>query len=164
MRATAHRPENRCPPHVPFLLARASGGGGDVTRKEVSAGTRSGAHTAATADAGKPTAQRRPSTSCRQVSWWSVHEHVVPILASVEWWPMVGTPEWCALDDDDPVKLAALLDAAQHWALRVETCQEAHCDASRQVSGAVDWSALAREINQRADFYATRPWLRRVAS
>lgn len=98
------------------------------------------------------------------VSWWSVHEHVAPILSSVESWPMAGTPAWCALDDDDPVKTAALFDAAQHFALRVETCQQAHCDASREVAGAVDWSALGREINERADFYASRPWLRRVAS
>ncbi len=77
---------------------------------------------------------------------------------------MAGTPEWCNLDDDDPRKTAALLDAAQHWALRVETCQQARCDASHAVSGAVDWSALAREINQRTDFYAARPWLKRAAS
>jgi hypothetical protein len=169
MRATAHRPENRCPPHVPFLLARASGGGGDVTRKEVSAGTRSGAthnnkKTAATADTGKPTTQRRPSTSSQQVAWWSVHVFVAERLERVGDWPMAGTPAWCALADDDPAKSAALLDAAQHWALRVETCQEAHCDASRQVSDAVDWSALAREINERTDFYGARPWLKRVAS
>jgi Protein of unknown function (DUF2742) len=90
---------------------------------------------------------------------------------------MAGTPEWCALDASDPVKTAALLDAAQHWALRVETCQEAHCAASRGVSSGIDllddddevtreitWAELAREINQRADFYASRPWLKRVAS
>jgi hypothetical protein len=112
----------------------------------------------------KATTAGRPCVSSGQVSWWSVHEFVAPVLSSVESWPMVGTPEWCALDDADPVKVAALFDAAQHWALRVETCQQAHCDASREISGAVDWSALAREINQRADFYASRPWLRRVAS
>ena len=67
-------------------------------------------------------------------------------------------------DDADPAKWAALLDAAQHWALRVETCQEARADASRTVSGALDWSALAHEIVQRAEFYAARPWLRRAAS
>ena len=106
----------------------------------------------------------RQCTSSRQTSWWSVHEYVAPALARVQSWPMVGTPEWCALDDDDPVKTAALLDAAQHWALRVETCQQARCDAARDVSERVDWPALAREINERADFYAARPWLRRVAS
>ena len=77
---------------------------------------------------------------------------------------MAGTPAWCDLAEDDPRKWAALLDAAQHWALRLETCQEAKADASRAVSDALDWSALGREINVRADFYAARPWLRRVAS
>lgn len=104
-----------------------------------------------------------PATSSQQVSWWSVHEFVADHL-QVEHWPMVGTPEWCALPDDDPAKLAALFDAAQHWALRLETCQQARCDTSRDVAEGVNWSALAREINERTDFYAARPWLKRVAS
>jgi hypothetical protein len=102
--------------------------------------------------------------SSQQVNWFTVHEFVAPVLERVGSWPAPGSPEWCALDDDDPAKWAALLDAARHWALRVETCQQAHCDASRQVSGAVDWSALAHEISQRSDFYSARPYLRRVAS
>lgn len=97
----------------------------------------------------------------QQVSWWSVHTFVAAILNQVNGWPMLGTPAWCALACDDPRKWAALLDGAQHWSLHVETCQEAHADASRAVSGAVDWAALGREINRRADFYAARPWLRR---
>jgi hypothetical protein len=102
-------------------------------------------------------------TASQQVSWLSVHAHVVPFLTAAGSWPMVGTPQWCDLDDD-PVKMAALLDAAQHWALRLETCQQARCDASREISGALDWPALAREINARTDFYAARPWLKRVTS
>lgn len=77
---------------------------------------------------------------------------------------MAGTPEWCALADDDPVKTAALFDAAEHWILRVETSQQAMADVGGEVSDAVDWSALAREIKQRTDFHAARPWLKRVAS
>lgn len=77
---------------------------------------------------------------------------------------MAGTPAWCALDDGDPVKTAALLDAAQHWALRVETCQQAACDASREISAAEDWSAIAQHVQDRREFYAARPWLRRSAS
>lgn len=92
-----------------------------------------------------------------------MHEFVAAEL-QFEHWPMVGTPAWCLLDDDDPVKWAALLDAAQHWALRLETCQQAHCDASRQVSAAVNWTRLAQELKQRNDFYAARPWLKRVNS
>ena len=69
----------------------------------------------------------RRCTSSQQVSWWSVHEHTGPVLAGVGSWPTAGTPQWCALPDDDPAKLAALYDAARHWALRVETCQQAAC-------------------------------------
>jgi hypothetical protein len=77
---------------------------------------------------------------------------------------MVGTTEWCALDESDPRKLAALLDAAQHWALHLEINQEARAEASKTVSAAADWRAVAQEINQRHNFYAERPWLKRAAS
>jgi hypothetical protein len=77
---------------------------------------------------------------------------------------MLGTPAWCALPDGDPAKIAALYDAAQHWALRLETCQQAECEASRAVSAAADWSATAREMLSRNEFYAQRPWLKRVSS
>lgn len=104
------------------------------------------------------------SNSCRQVSWWSVHEYVQPYLDAGGPYPMVGTPAWCLLDDDDPVKIAALYDAARHWALRLETNQQARCEASQYVSGAADWSRVATNLFQRNSFYAARPWLRRVAS
>jgi hypothetical protein len=83
------------------------------------------------------------------VSWCSVHEHVAPLLEAAGSWPMVGTPEWCDLDDDDPRKLAALLDAARHWALRLETCQQARAEASRDISAAADWPAIADHIRRR---------------
>jgi hypothetical protein len=60
--------------------------------------------------------------------------------------------------------MAALLDAARHWALRVETCQEARCEASRSVSTAVDWPAVSKEIKDLREFYTARPYLKRVAS
>ncbi len=106
---------------------------------------------------------RRQCTSSQQTNWWSVHEFIAPALARVQSWPMAGSPEWRSLDDADPVKTAALLDAAQHWILRVESCQQARCEASRDVSDAADWSALVQEINDRADFYAAKPWLKRAA-
>jgi Protein of unknown function (DUF2742) len=103
-----------------------------------------------------------PATS-QQVSWWEVHKFATDRLDQVAHWQMVGNPAWCELPDDDPVKWAAILDAAQHWALRVETCQQARCDAGRDIAAAADWSAIAHEIRDRAEFYAARPWLRRVA-
>jgi hypothetical protein len=110
-----------------------------------------------------PTADIAVITS-RQVSWWSVHEFVAGRLEVIGSWPMVGTPEWCALPDDDPRKLAALFDAARHWALRVETCQQAEADASHDISAAVDWSAIGAAMRSHNEFYAQRPWLKRRVS
>jgi hypothetical protein len=90
------------------------------------------------------------------VSWWSVHEHVAPLLDQVGDWPMAGTPAWCDLDDDDPVKLVALLDAARHWALHLEINQQALAEASRDVSVAADWRSVANEIRRRRHVYIPR--------
>jgi hypothetical protein len=97
-----------------------------------------------------------------QVAWWEVHSWVQPYLDAAGSWPMAGTPEWVALPDDHPAKIAALFDAAQHWALRVETCQVAECEASHAISAAADWSAIATRIRTHNDFYRFRPWLKRV--
>jgi hypothetical protein len=104
------------------------------------------------------------AVSSQQVNWWDVHLFVEALLAEVGSWPTAGTPEWCSLANDDPRKWAALLDAAQHWALRVETCQVAECEASHAVSAAVDWSAFARAQRRHNEFYAEKPWLRMRAA
>jgi hypothetical protein len=98
----------------------------------------------------------------QQVSWWSVHEFVAPYRDAAA--PMAGTPAWCDLPDDDPRKWAALLDAARHWALRVETCQVAACEASRDVSAAYDWAGIGRYLRNHAEFYRQKPYLKRRAS
>jgi Protein of unknown function (DUF2742) len=105
------------------------------------------------------------SVSSRQVSWWSVHEFVQPLLDQIgNTFPTVGTPAWCALDDDDPVKIAAVYDAAQHHALRLELNQEARAETSRDVSAAADWPRVAQEMAQLNSFRATHQWATRVAS
>lgn len=103
-------------------------------------------------------------TSAQSVSWWDVHEFVAPLLAQVGSWPIVGTPAWCNLADDHPAKIAALYSAAEHWALRVETCQQAECDASHDVSAAEDWGALGRRRREHREWLATHPWGRRMTS
>ena len=103
----------------------------------------------------------KPTTSSQQVAWWEVHKFVTAHIKA-QHWPMVGTPAWCALPDDHPAKLAAIFDAAQHWALRLETCQQALAAAAHDIAGAADWPTIAREIRSRADFYATHPGLKRV--
>nr|WP_210419977.1 DUF2742 domain-containing protein [Mycobacterium helveticum] len=102
--------------------------------------------------------------SSQQVSWWEVNRLVTPLLAGVGSWPMAGTPAWCSLAQDDPAKWAALLDAAQHWALRVETCQQAHAEASRDISAAADWSAVARDLRRHAAAARAGAYIRREAS
>jgi hypothetical protein len=104
------------------------------------------------------------AVSSQQVNWWEVHEFVAPVLKRAGPLPIVGSPGWCALPDTDPRKVAALFDAAQHWALRVETCQTAECEASQAISAAADWSAVARYIHDETTFYAGHPWLKRKAS
>ncbi len=96
------------------------------------------------------------------VAWWPVHEFVAPLLTQIETWPMAGTPAWCDLPDDHPAKWAALLDAAQHHALRVEIAQEARRDAAESISAATDWPAIANATRERAEFCAANPWARRV--
>jgi hypothetical protein len=100
--------------------------------------------------------------SSQQVNWWSVHEFVAAVLNQVNGWPMLGTPVWCSLTHDEPQKWAALLDGAQHWALRVETCQEARCEASRAISAAADWSSTSREMLKLGAFREAHPWAKRV--
>jgi Protein of unknown function (DUF2742) len=94
--------------------------------------------------------------SSRQVNWYDrVHLFVKPWLEAVGDWPMIGTAAWAALPDNDPRKWAAVLDAAQHWALRVETCQAELAEASQAVSGSArsvygkSWASIARGLAQR---------------
>jgi hypothetical protein len=68
------------------------------------------------------------------------------------------------LSDSDRRKWAALLAAAEHHVLRVETAQEEHAAAAKDVAAGADWSAIAKEIRSRADFYSARPWLKRGAA
>lgn len=104
------------------------------------------------------------AVTSQQVSWWSVHEFVAERLALVKSWPRAGSPAWCLLDDHDPAKWAALLDDAQHHALRVETAQEGACQASRAIADSETWGEVGRQILVRRAFYTFRPWLKRVAS
>lgn len=102
--------------------------------------------------------------SSQQVSWSDVHAFVLPKLELVGDWPMAGSPAWCALEDRARVKWASLLDAAQHWVLRIEQFQIASCEASHEVSAAGDWLKVARDMRRRADYFEARPWMKRAAS
>jgi len=92
----------------------------------------------------------------RTVDWWAVHLYVEPTLAEVGSWPLVGSLPWQHLPTDDPAKLAAIFDAARHWALRVDTCQAALAEASRDIAAAADWPRIGRQAMQRRGVYIPR--------
>lgn len=87
-------------------------------------------------------------TGSRQVAWWPAHVFITDLVAaaSVGPLPLAGTPAWLELADGDPRKLLALAVAGEHHVLRVETAQQASAAASRSISAAADWPAIARTI------------------
>lgn len=84
----------------------------------------------------------------RQVSWWPCHQFLEAAVAQANCGPLplAGTPSWQALADTDIRKLLALAEAGVYSALRWETSQEAHSDASKTIAAAEDWPAVARQI------------------
>ncbi|MBI5338036.1 MAG: DUF2742 domain-containing protein [Mycolicibacterium rufum] len=101
--------------------------------------------------------------SSQQVNWRAVHRWVAPALTA-DPWPMIGTPAWRDLPDDDPRKLAAVFDAAQHWALRVEGCQLAFALSGVEISQAADWRHVARVLYDERVYDEAHPWWKRVLS
>lgn len=108
----------------------------------------------------------------RTVAWWPVLCFVADLLRvkpeavpeAAQRVPLLGTPAWCDLADDDPAKLAAVIHGGCHHALRLEMTQEALAEASEDISTMVDWRAVAGEVSARAAFRTANPWVKRVAS
>lgn len=98
----------------------------------------------------------------RSVSWWPTHEFVAQLLAQANTAPpMAGTPAWCALADDDPLKLLSLAQAGEHHCLRMEVAQGQRAEASRAIAASAPWGQIGREIQQRAAFRTANPWAQR---
>lgn len=118
------------------------------------------------------TNQPKPIPASQAVAWWPVLLYVADVLRveptevpyAAQRVPLLGTPAWCALADDAPSKLAAVLHGGCHHALRLEMTQEACADASKDISAAADWRAVASELSGLAAFRKANPWSRRVAS
>jgi hypothetical protein len=134
------RPNSRTAPEAPILTASAG-----------------------TAPTSYPLGGVVSGIESRQVDWWSCHTFIDVMVrqANAGPLPMAGSPSWCELADGDPRKLLALAAAGEHHVLRVETAQHALAETSRDIATAADWPNIAREVQQRNDFYAERPWLRR---
>jgi hypothetical protein len=78
--------------------------------------------------------------------------------------PALGSPAWCALPEEHPAKLSAVLNAAEAAAYAISADQAAEAEASRAVSASADWAAIARAVRRRDAFYADKPYLRRVVA
>lgn len=122
-----------------------------------------GTETAQEPDKLRPSLVQNRRTESSQVNWYdAVYLFVEPWLAAAGSWPMAGTIAWQLLDEADPAKWAAILDAAQLHILRVETAQEARAQASRDISGAADWPKIGWELQRLCNFRRSAPWSRRV--
>lgn len=96
----------------------------------------------------------------RQVNWYETFCYAEQIAANagvaLDHQLIAGTPRWCGMPDDDARKLLALVLGGVREALANDIGQEAMAEASREISGAVDWSAVARNMHRRSDVYIRR--------
>jgi DNA-binding transcriptional LysR family regulator len=92
----------------------------------------------------------------RQIGWYEVYLLLAPLLGER---PTVlpGTPAWSLLPDDHPDKWQAILWASVWWCLDQDARQAAMAEASREISSAADWSAVAQQVrNGRGTAYIPR--------
>jgi hypothetical protein len=104
------------------------------------------------------------SFASRSVRWFDFHLWVQARLDAAGDYPMAGTQAWFDLDYGDRRKWAAALDAASHHIVRVQTCQEAECEASHAVSAAEDWGRVAQLNKDLEEFRRDHPWAARKAA
>ncbi len=100
------------------------------------------------------------------IAWEPVHTFVGRLLAGRSTTIIAGTPEWIALDHDDPAKTDALITAGSRWVLehqldQLDEQRAAAKAAAIEISTARDWSAVAKRIRDRDQFYREHPDLRR---
>lgn len=84
----------------------------------------------------------------RQVAWEPVHRLLAPLLGEPGLAP--GTPAWADLDDDHPDKWRAVFWSSVWWSVAEDARQDAAAEASREISAAGDWAAVARRMQRRS--------------
>ncbi|MCT1352228.1 DUF2742 domain-containing protein [Gordonia sp. p3-SID1431] len=82
---------------------------------------------------------------------------------------IAGTPEWQALDDDDPQKLAAVIAAGSRWVLEEEIDQihrrrEAQKAMALGLLEELPWKKIRQQMADRDAFYRKNPDLKRKAA
>ena len=94
------------------------------------------------------------SPSSRQVAWFETYTFASRIAAqrgyslTAAQLPAPGTPTWCGMPDSDARKLLSLLLRGVQAALADDATQAASADASREISTAADWRALAQRTHR----------------
>ncbi|WP_081283334.1 DUF2742 domain-containing protein [Mycobacterium asiaticum] len=99
---------------------------------------------------------RHEPTASRELDWLTVAQFCDPLVARFDSLPLPGSPEWVALPDCDPAKVAAVLQVGRYWVFDHSCRQEALTEASQAISAAADWGDLSRQIRQRRDAYIVR--------
>lgn len=103
------------------------------------------------------------------ITWNPVRDFVYRVLGGRTTTIIAGTPEWIALDDDDPRKTTAVLIAGSRWALeqsldQLDDRRAAAKEAAVDIAEARDWSVVAQRIRDRDQWYRDNPDLRRKVS
>ena len=103
------------------------------------------------------------------ITWEPVRDFAYRLLAGRTTSIIAGTPEWCALDDDDPRKTTALIAAGNRWVLeqsldQIDLRRIAAKHAAIEVATALDWTRVAKGIRDRDQWYRDNPDLRRKVS
>ncbi|GAA4746582.1 DUF2742 domain-containing protein [Gordonia alkaliphila] len=103
------------------------------------------------------------------ISWEPVRAFVRHRLAGIGPVPDAGSTAWTDLDDDDPQKIASVIRAGERWALEEELRQLDDAkffakQAAIDISQALPWAQVAKQIAARNAFYRAHPDLRRKAS
>lgn len=103
----------------------------------------------------------------REVSFIAVHDRLSPILTtahSLGGVPVLGSPAWVDLAEDDIRWRHSVVVSGYQWALRRWLEQDAETAASKEVSQQQDWSAHARYVRDRKQYFEANPWAKRVSA
>lgn len=100
------------------------------------------------------------------IAWDPVRDFTYRVLGGRTTTIIAGTPEWCALADDDPRKVTALIIAGSRWCLEEEIAElhsrwDAEKAAALEIAAARDWVAVARQIRDRDDALRSGAYIER---
>ncbi|KZF01027.1 hypothetical protein A2J03_10720 [Rhodococcus sp. EPR-157] len=97
----------------------------------------------------------------------AVHERLAPILAQAVRLgdiPILGSPAWVGLPEDDSRWRHSVVAAGYRWAIREWLDQDVRRSASRAISAADDWGSVAQSIRRRNEYFTENPWAQRVVA